>query len=170
MRRLLLVPVMALIVMSPTVAQADPDDLVVCDAPPQNAIVIGPDETKSPTVEAPQFDPLGSTYTEVLFQLDLYPATAVDTARVSSTLGWELGANDWDLLLLDEDGTRLATSERNQSGPLGATPSESVSEALLHCSLFKISIENDLAIAVDDVDPLGLEVEAGAVTINASWL
>jgi hypothetical protein len=171
MRRLLLVPALALIVLSPTAVQAGEDDLVVCDAPPEGTIVIRPDETKSPTIESPDFDPEDYVYTDVQFQLDLYPATAKDTAEVSSTLDWELDVNDWDLFLFDPDRTELAVSDEVQFGPLESPPSEALSTELLHCSLFTVSVGNYQAIPLDDLDPLRLEVKTGSATTNsATWL
>jgi hypothetical protein len=171
MRRLLLVPALALVALTPSVAhaQTDPDELVVCDAPPANTIVIGPNETKSPPVEAPQWDPFVYTYTDVHFQLDLYPATATDTATVSSTLDWELDVNDWDLFLMDQDGGEVAASEQEQVGPLEAPAGESLSAELLHCTLFSMSIKNYQAIAMDDIDPLTLAVTTGGVETTSNW-
>jgi hypothetical protein len=170
MRRLLVVPALALVILSPTVAQADPGDLVVCNDPPAGTVVIAPNETKTPTVASPQYDVMDYTYTDVQFQLDLYPATATDTADVTATLDWDLDVNDWDLLLLDQDGTELKASENFQFGPLFDPPGESVSDELLHCSLFTVSVMNVQAIALDDVDPLRLQVRSGSVANAASWL
>lgn len=169
MRRLLVVPALALVVLSPTVAQADPDGLVVCNNPPPGTTVIGPNETKSPTVVSPQYDLEEDAYTHVRFQLDLYPATAKDTTTVSATLDWELSVNDWDLFLF-QGGVEVASSEKEQFGPLEAPPGEALSTRLLHCSLFTVSIMNYQAVAVDDVDPLRLEVRTGSVATTATWM
>ena len=169
MRRLLVVPALALVVLSPTVVQADPGDLVVCNTPPAGTTVIRPNETKSPMVEAPQYDLEEDATTNVRFQLDLYPATAKDTTTVSSTLDWELSVNDWDLFLLN-DGVEVASSEKAQAGPLEDPPGEALSATLLHCSLFTVSIMNYQAVAVDDVDPLDLEVRTGSVATTATWM
>jgi hypothetical protein len=54
-----------------------------------------------------------------------------------------------------------------QFGPLFDPPTESVSSELLHCSLFRVSILNNLAVAVDEVDPLELAVSASQVATSA---
>ena len=171
MRRLVLVPALALVVLTPSVAQAQtgPDELVVCDAPPEDTIVIGPNETKTPPVASPQYVYGTFTYTHVKFQLDLYPATAEDTATVSATLDWELDVNDWDLQLRNKDAAVLAKSEKTQFGPLRSPTGESLSRELAHCSLFTISVKNFQAIALDDVDPLELSVTTGGVETTSNW-
>jgi hypothetical protein len=172
MRRLMLVPVLALVVLAPTGVQAAEEDLLVCDEPPAETAVIEPNQTLSSEPVSPQLDAVAfvenegfsGTYTDVDFQLDLYPATATDEATITSTLTWELDLNDWDLYLLDEEGTELDGSEGFQFGALGDDPpTETVSSKLLHCSLFTIRIFNYQAVALDDFDPLQLEVTTGAV-------
>ena len=172
MRRVLLVPVLALVVMAPSGAQAAEDDLLVCDAPPEGTGIIAPNETHSSEPSSPQLDAAAyvenegysGTFTDLDFQLDLYPATATDTADITSTLNWEFDLNDWDLLLLDAEGNEIDASEGFQFGALGDDPpTETVSSELLHCSLFTIRIFNYQAVAIDDVDPLQLEVRTGAI-------
>ena len=163
MRRVLLVPVLALVVLAPSGVQAAEDDLLVCDAPPEGTDVLMPGETISLEPAAPQYDAQFYTYTDVSFQLDLYPATASDTATVTSTLSWELDLNNWDLILLDGEGNELAASELFQAGPLGDAPTESISRKLKHCSLFTVSIENEQGIALDELDPLQLQIGSGSV-------
>jgi hypothetical protein len=172
MRRVLLVPVLALVVLAPSGVQAAEDDLLVCDAPPEGTGIIAPNETHSSEPSSPQFDAEAyvenegdgsGTVTDLDFQLDLYPATATDTATVTSTLNWEFDLNDWDLLLLDAEGNEIDASENFQFGSLEDPPTETVSSKLLHCSLFTIRIFNYQAVAIDDVDPLQLEVRTGAI-------
>jgi hypothetical protein len=170
MRRLLVVPALALVVLSPTAVQADPGDLVVCNEPPPGTIVLTPNDTNTPTVESPPYDPEVYNFSDVRFQLDLYPATATDTATVSSTLNWDLDINDWDLFLFDPDeADPLATSDEVQFGPLEAPPTESLSIELVHCSLFMVSVGNYQAVPLDDVDPLRLSVTAGGVETTSTW-
>jgi hypothetical protein len=165
MRRLILALPLVLLVMAPTGVQAAAGDLVVCDAPPEGTTVIKPGEAPSVTEPAPPaYDPLFYTYTDTLFQLDLYPATATDTATVTSTLTWDLDVNNWDLYLLDGDGLELDVSEGFQAGPAGDAATETVSKKLTHCSLFTVSVENEQGlIASADVDPLNLATSAGSV-------
>jgi hypothetical protein len=171
MRRVLLVPFLALVVLAPSGVQAAEDDLLVCDAPPEGTGVIAPNETLSSEPISPQLDAAAyvenegysGTFTDLDFQLDLYPATATDTADITSTLNWEFDLNDWDLLLLDAEGSEIDASEGFQFGPLEDPPTETVSSELPHCSLFTIRIFNFQAVAIDDVDPLQLEVRTGAI-------
>lgn len=172
MRRLVLIPALALVALAPSAAhaQTSSDELVVCDAPPEGTTVIGPNEIKTPTVASPSYDPEVYKYTHVLFQLDLYPATADDTATVGSTLDWEIDINDWDLFLFDtEEGEELASSVKEQFGPLESPPGESLSIDLAHCSLFTVSVANYQAVPLDDVDPLELSVTTGGVKTTSNW-
>lgn len=167
-RSLMLVPILALLVLAPTGVQAAPDDLVVCDAPPEGTTVLKPGETQHFEPASPQLDPAlfldgGGTTTDLKFQLDLYPATATDSATVTSTLTWTLAWNDWDLHILDSDDVELDKSENFQFGPLEDPPTEDVEATLLHCSLFTIRVFNYQAVAADDVDPLQLDVGPGSV-------
>ena len=162
MRRLMLVPVLALIVLAPASANAQtPDDLVVCDAPPEGYTKVGPGASLTPEVASPQFEP-SATFTDLNYQLDLYPAKATNKASVSSSLSWQIAANDWDLFLLDQNGDELGGSEGFQ--PLDP-PSEFVGGPnILHCELFTIRVLNFQAVggpAVDAVDPLALAVTTG---------
>ena len=165
MRRLIMALPLVLLVMAPTGVQAAADDLVVCDAPPAGTTVIKPGEAPfASEPEPPAYDPLVYTYTDTLFQLDLYPAHASDTATVTSTLSWDLDVNNWDLYLLDADGVELDVSEGLQAGPAGDPATETVSKELTHCSLFTVSVENEQGlIASADVDPLQLATSAGSV-------
>jgi hypothetical protein len=157
--------------MAPTAVRAAAGDLVVCDAPPAGTTVLKANETQNSEPASPELDPVAlaelgysNTSTDLKFQLDLYPATATSKANVSSTLNWELDANDWDLFLLDNAGNELAGSENFQFGPLEDPPTEAVAAKLTHCSLFTISVFNYQAVAADELDPLQLQVRAGAVT------
>ena len=161
MRRSILVPVMVLLVLSPSAVQAGPDDFVVCDAPPSGATVIQPNDTKSSSPAAPQYDPRSETKIDLQFQLDLYPAKKGDTATVSAALDWEVTVNDWDLYLRRQNGTVMAQSRNTQLGPLEDPPGESLSRTVEHCDVFYVTIENFQAVAVDDVDPLDLTVSVG---------
>lgn len=167
-RSLMLAPALAVLVLAPTGVKAAPSDLIVCDAPPAGTTVLKPGEIKHFEPASPQLDPAlfldgGGTTTDLKFQLDLYPATATDTATVTSTLNWALEWNDWDLHLLDADDAPIDVSENFQFGPLEDPPTEDVSATLLHCSLFTVSVFNYQAVAADDVDPLQLDVGTGSV-------
>ena len=161
MRRLILALPLVLLVMAPTGVQAAAEDLVVCDAPPEGYTKIGPGASVTPDVASPQFAP-SATFTDVNYQLDLYPAKATNKANVTSTLAWQLSANDWDLLFFDGNGDELGRSEGLQ--PLDP-PTEFVGASnLLHCSLFTVRVLNFNAVggpAVDAVDPLQLTVTTG---------
>lgn len=168
-RSLTLVPVLALLVLTPAAVQAA-DEIVACNAPAEGTTVLKPNETKDSEPASPQLDAanlvdLGysDTYTDVKFQLDLYPAKATDKATVTSTLNWTLDVNDWDLHLVREDEDTIK-SEMVQFGPIADPPTETVQSKLLHCSLFTIRVYNYMAVAADDIDPLQLEVRAGSVT------
>ena len=163
MRRLILIPALALVVMAPTGVQAAADDLVVCNLPPSGTTVLSPNDTRTPSVAAPQFDPEDFTFTDVQFQLDLYPASAMDEATLKVELGWELTFNDWDLFLLDEGGNEIDSSQAEQFGPLAEAPGEEITATLKHCAVFTVSIMNFRAVALDEVDPLQLEVKSGPV-------
>ena len=138
--------------------------LVVCDPPPPDTTVVGPDHSSTPTVVSPQFSATDWSYIEIQYQLDLSPATATAAAKVSSTLAWEIAANDWDYFLLDGSRDEIDASDGRQ--PLVA-PSESVSGTVRHCGLFRLSILNYQAIggpAIDMVDPLQISLTTGPVT------
>jgi hypothetical protein len=156
----MLVPALALLLMAPTGVQAAADDLVVCDAPPEGTTVIGPNHSSTPEVASPQsFDDV----TDLNYQLDLYPAKATNKATISSSIGWQISANDFDLFLLDADGEEITKSEGVQ--PLDPNL-ESVGGTLLHCSLFTIRVLNYQAIGggvVDMVDPFQTTLTTGSV-------
>ena len=167
MRLRILVPLMTLLVLAPTGAGAAEEDLLICDAPPANTTVIGPNAGLTPEVASPQFSARQVTgtwsYVEIQYQLDLYPAKATDSATVSSSLDWEIPANDWDYFLLDGNRDEISASEDLQ--PLDP-PHEAVSGTVKHCGLFRISIVNYNAIggaAVDEVDPLQISLSTGSV-------
>ncbi|MGH2692727.1 MAG: hypothetical protein ACRDHM_09520 [Actinomycetota bacterium] len=163
MRRLILVLPLALLVMAPTAVRAAAGDLVVCDAPPEGTTVIGPNHSSTPSFATPQGFFPSREYTDLTFQLDLYPATATNKATLSSTLNWTVDVNDWDLFLLDANGEEIGASEGFQIGPAGDPPTESVSSSFLHCSLFTIRVLNFQAVPLDDIDPLQLGVTTGSV-------
>lgn len=167
MRRLILVLPLALLVMAPGAVRAAEGDLVVCDEPPEGTTVVGPNESITPAVASPAYDVFEYTWTDVSYQLDLYPATAANKATVSSTLAWTLDVNDWDLHLLDADGVEIALSEGAQLGPVGDPPTESVQATLKHCSLFTVRVFNYSALisgeAADELDPLQVGVATGSV-------
>lgn len=165
MRRSLLVLVVAPLVLSTLPASAQiPDEFLLCDAPSAGTTVLKANETQDSEPPAPQYDAQVYTYTNLRYQLDLSPATAINKTQVTATLSWQLDVNDWDLFLLDEQGNELAASESVQAGPLEDPPTEQVTATLSHCSLFTISIKNWQAVAVDAVDPLQLQVGAGSVS------
>ncbi len=161
MRRSILVPVMALLVLSPTSVQAGPDDLLACNTPDAATTVIKPNDTKSFSPAAPQYDPRGETYINLKFQLDLYPAKKGDEASVAAALDWDLRVNDWDLYLRRENGAVIKESRNTQAPPVMAPPGESLSGTVEHCDLFYVTIENFQAVAADGIDPLDLTVSVG---------
>jgi hypothetical protein len=166
MRRLIMVLPLVLLVMAPTGVQAAADDLVVCDTPPEGTIVVGANASLTPPVASPLYDLIEYTWTDLNYQLDLYPATATNRATVASTLNWTLDVNDWDLHLIDGDGMELK-SEGAQLGPVGDPPTEYVQTTLKHCSLFTIRVYNYSAPisgeAGDELDPLQLGITSGPV-------
>ena len=161
MRRLTLVLPLVLLVLVPTGVQAAADDLVVCDAPPEGYTEVGPGASLTPDVASPQID-VAATYTDLNYQLDLYPAKAANKASVAATMEWQILANDWDLFLLDGNGDEAASSEALQ--PIDP-PTESLGGVnILHCGLFTVRVLNFNAVGgpgVDAVDPLAVTVTTG---------
>jgi len=163
MRRLMLVAALGLVVMAPTGVRAAADDLVVCDAPPAGTTVIGPNHSSTPAFNAPDSFLPTKQFTDLRYQLDLYPATATNKASVASSLSWEIPVNDWNLSLRDPAGSTLDSSARVQPrDPVG----EAVDATLKHCSLFTIRVLNHQAAGgalSEAADPLRLTVTTGPV-------
>jgi hypothetical protein len=160
MRRLILAPALALLVLAPSSVQAAADDLLVCDPPPAGTTVVGPNASLTPAAASPAFSPTSNTVTDLSFQLDLYPATATNKATINSTLNWQLAANDWDLILINDGTGDEVLSDGFQ--PLDP-PTENVGGTMLHCSLFTVRILNFNAVQADLVDPLQLSVATGSM-------
>jgi len=159
-RRMLLLVTVPLVLSAIPANATDEEPLLVCNQPPAGVTEVGPDHAGDLTIDAPdQFAPVSQT-SSLRFQLDLYPATALNYAEVSSELSWEIVANDWDLLLLNGVGDML-----NQS--LAAQPSqeplEEVSSSVPHCGLFTLQVRNFRAIDVGSLDPLQLSLATGSV-------
>jgi hypothetical protein len=163
MRRLILVP-LVLLVLAPTGLQAvSAAQLLVCDAPPAGTTVVGPNRNLTPAFNAPDSFFPSRQFTDLKFQLNLYPATASNKATVNSTLGWRIVANNWDLILKDAGGTNLSSSLATQPE---APASEAVGTTLKHCSKFTIRVLNYQAVggaASEAADPLQLTLQTGPV-------
>jgi hypothetical protein len=158
-RSIMLVPVVALFLLTPTGVQAATGDLVVCDAPPEGTTVLKPGTGPTFEIASPE---LPDDQTEQLFMVDLSPATATNKATVNVTLNWQIAVNDFDMYLVDENGEELGASEGFQA--LGDPPTETVGATFLHCSSFTIQVYNFLAAGgstVDAVDPLQLTAATG---------
>jgi hypothetical protein len=162
-RHLFTVSALVLVVMAPTGVRAAAGDLVVCDPPPAGTAVIGPNHSSSPSFDAPDSFFPTKQFTDLRYQLDLYPATAANKASVSASLNWQIVLNDWNLSLRNAVGTTLDSSSGVQPrDPVG----EAVDATLKHCSLFTIRVLNHQAVggvASDSLDPLRLTLETGPV-------
>ncbi|MGH2712207.1 MAG: hypothetical protein ACRDH9_13530 [Actinomycetota bacterium] len=155
MRRLITVLPLVLLVMAPTGVRAAVDDLVVCDAPAEETAVLKPGTTT--TIEIPSPELPGDTVLQS-FQLDLYPAKAINKATVGLNLSWQVPVNDYDVTLIETG----QVSDNFQT--LGDPPLETVGDTFLHCDTFSIEVLNFLAVGgpeVDSVDPLQLVITTG---------
>jgi hypothetical protein len=156
-----LVPILAVLLMSPMGAQAatiTADDFIVCDTPPQGVTVL--EESSSKTVEIASPALPGDTIIHE-FQVNLYPAKAVNKATVGVNLSWDIPVNDYDMTLIETG----QVSQEFQA--LGDPPVETVGDTFLHCGTFSIEILNFLAVGgpeMDGLDPLQLVVTVGNVT------
>ena len=163
MRRLILVP-LVLLVLAPTGLQSvSAASLLVCDAPPAGTTVVGPNQNRTPVFNAPDSFFPSRQFTDLKFQLNLYPATATNKATVNSTLAWKVMANNWDLILKDANGNDLSSSLATQPG---SPATEAVGVTLKHCSRFTIRVLNYQAVggaASEAADPLQLTLKTGPV-------
>ena len=155
-----LVPVLAVLLMSPMGAQAamiTDDDLRICDAPSAGVTVL--EESSSKTVEIASPGLPGDAIIHE-FQVNLHPAKATNKASVTVNLSWDIPVNDYDMTLIETG----QVSEGFQA--FGDPPVETVGDTFLHCGTFSIEIFNFAAVGgpeMDGLDPLQLVVTVGNV-------